>query len=220
MAQPTFLTTETTGMALTKDYTNGMTIVNALHAASGEYGIRVQNTYTYATSGAHKVISGEVTYTPSTEGYSTPIGVQGKVSLGANFTGGTGYMWGVQGVLDLGTSRTLDNSSSIFAALRGVIAGSGTVDTDCEAVCCAYLDNLNSANLNGFSAGHSSFLKMHNAGGNMDNVFEVFTGNKVSNLFRFDQCGNMVVQQSAASGTPATIAVDWEGTQYYINMYQ
>jgi hypothetical protein len=54
----------------------------------------------------------------------------------------------------------------------------------------------------------------------MNSAIYLRNGNKVAHLFRFEDAGNMVVAQAKKTGTNATIAVDWEGTTYYINLYQ
>lgn len=189
---------------------------------SGGEPLAVDSIFTLATSGVHKAVQGICTYSPATSGYATSIGVAGKVTLTAakSFTGGIGYMWGVQGQMDFGASCVINNASSIFAALRGVITGTTPVDTECQGVSCLYLDNLCTSDLNGFSTGKSSFIHAHNAGGYMDAAIRLWGGNKVPVLFRLDACGTMIAVGAAKSGASANIAIDWEGTTYYINVLQ
>ena len=184
------------------------------------FGIRLQNTFTRSAGGSFKGISSELIYTPSGGGYAGMYATGGKVTLGEDLTTGITYMWGVQGQIDLGSGRTINNASTVLAGLRGVITGDTTIDTAVEGVSCLYLDNLNTADLDAFSGGRSSFIKMHNAGGLMDAGFTIFAGNKVPVLFYFEACGTMVVAGAAKSGTSANIAIDWEGATYYINMKQ
>lgn len=215
--------TNTSGWVDIGNRTMGSTISQSW-AVSGGQPFAVNSVFTLATAGVHKSLQGIVTYTPATSGCASSMGVSGKAALaaGKTFSGASqGLMWGVQGNVDIGAGATLNQASSIFAGLRGVItAGATPVFTDAEGICCAYLDNLCTTNMNALATGFSAYLFCNNSGGWMNAAIYLRSANKVSNLFRFEDCGSMVVAQAAKAGTPATIQCDWEGTEYFINMYQ
>ena len=130
-------------------------------------------------------------------------------------------MWGVQGQLDIGAGATINNASSIFAGLRGIIsAGTTPVFTEAEGICCAYLDNLCTTDMNALATGFSAYLFCNNSGGWMNAAIYLRSGNKVEHFVRFETCGTMVTAAAAKSGTAAIIKVDWEGTDYWIVMNQ
>ncbi|KKL94661.1 hypothetical protein LCGC14_1862420 [marine sediment metagenome] len=79
-----------TALPIASTYVGGTAYASSGTFTAGSlFGIRVESIFTLTTTGNHKAISGETTYTPATSGYGSPIGVAAKVSLAGNFTGGT-----------------------------------------------------------------------------------------------------------------------------------
>ena len=195
---------------------------------TGKNGVKVTNIFTLATTGVHKAIEATATYTPATTGYATTIGIAGKASIAAakQLTGGVGYIWGIQGQLDFGTSAVLNNTSSIVAALRGVLTGTTPVMTDILGVSNLYLDNLIATDLTGMSSGESSFIYCANSGKDMDCAIRVYVP-QVSYLFVIDAgtvhggnpAGPMVTPSATTSGSSVKIKCDIDGTEYYLNAY-
>lgn len=170
-------------------------------AVSGGQPLAVNSIFTLATVGVHKAIQGTVTYTPATSGYATSIGLAGKVALAGNFTGGTGYMWGVQGQLDLGTSRTINNASSVLAGIRGIISGTTPVLTDADEICAVYADNLCATDMEGLASGQSSLFRGHNAGGKMNNFLHMWGSNNIQNFANLEAVGGVTPMVSGGGAT-------------------
>lgn len=216
--------TYTTAYPIVSTYSGGNAISVTVTATttSGYTGITVNNSFTKTNGGVHKGISSTVTYTPSGGGYSTPIGVVGKVSLGANFDTGTGYVWGVQGQLDFGTSHTINQANSVFAGVRGVITGTTPTFTDADEICCVYADNLCATNMAGMSTGSSSFFRAHNGGGTMDNFLHLWGANNVSNFVSFESTAGAtpMISGGAAthSGTIKKVRCLVDGSVYYFTI--
>lgn len=148
--------------------------------ASGTNGILVSNTFTLGTTGVHKGIQSDVTYAA---GYATPIGVAGKVSLTGAFTGGVGYIWGVQGQVDFGASSTYNCAGGQVAAVRAVLTtGGGTFQAG--NIACIYADNLITSTMTG-TTGTVDLMRLANHGGAIDNAIEIRCPN-TTNLFYLD----------------------------------
>ena len=104
--------------------------------ATGSNSIKITDTFTQNAAAAHKSINVGLTYAP-TLGTACPIGVVGKVTLDGNLTAqsGTSYPglgWGVQGQIHVADTSTINGSTygapgAVYAGLRGVITGAGTV---------------------------------------------------------------------------------------------
>lgn len=193
-------------------------------AASGGNSIKIDNTFTLATAGVHKAIQSDVTYTPATSGFGTSIGVAGKVSINGTFTGGQGFGWGIQGNINFTTDATINNSSSIFAALRGVITASGSPTFTAGDVCGLYVDNL-VTNEMAASSGDISFLRLANHGNGssrstIDQAIYIY-GVKVTNLFEFNSAigGGGFVSAfggTAHGGTIKKVAITIDGSAYFL----
>lgn len=189
---------------------------------SGKAGLKVADTFTLETAGVHKSVQGDCTYDPDSTGFATAIGVSGMATMasGKSFTGGVGYLWGVQGVLNLGVSSTFNNVSSVFAALRGVVVGTTPVMTEAYGICNLYLDNLCTTSLKGLATGQSSFIYCHMNAGGLDSAIRIY-GPAVTNLFFLDTCenGGMISDNAETGGTSKKIKVDIDGTTHYVNAY-
>lgn len=226
---------DTSGSYMLWDESNDkVTMVNApieiavTSTGSGAHGLKVDNVFTFTTSGVHKGLNITVTYTPSTTGYATTIGIAGKASIAAakQLTGGTGYIWGIQGQMDFGTSAVINNASSVVAALRGVLTGTTPVFTDAEGVSNLYLDNLISTDITGMSAGYGSFIFIQNSGADVDTAIRVY-GPQVTNLFVLENCnvaggnpgGAMISPTATTSGTSKKIQIIIDTVTYYLNAY-
>lgn len=177
-----------------------------------------------ATSGAGKGIDNEVIYDPVTSGHGTPIGLAGKATLatGKEFSGGVGYMWGVQGQLHFEDGATLDEATSIFSALRGVITASGTpVFTDYGGVNGLYVDNLCAIDLAGISAYAfgSALASLQNHGGTLDHAISLRGGNKITNVFHFDTFGGGAIDAGTKAGAGTHMRILVDGVTKYINIY-
>ncbi len=193
-------------------------------AVSGGSSIAIDNTFTLATAGVHKGITSTVTYTPATSGLGTSIGVAGKAVLNGTFTGGQGLMFGIQGQMDFTTDATINNSSSIFSALRGVITAAGSPTFTAGDVCGLYIDNL-VTNEMAASSGDISLIRIANHGNGssrstIDSAIYVY-GVKVTNLFEFNSAigGGGFVSAfggTAHGGTIKKVAVTIDGSTYFL----
>jgi len=202
-------------------YTDAAVSASATIVATGKYGMRVADIFTLATEGVHKAISGECTYTPSTSGFATPIGVSGMAALGANFTGGVGYMWGIQGVLSLGTSKTIEEASSVLSALRGVITGTTPTLNAIGIISGLYCDNLCATDLAGTATLEVCFMAGWNSGGSMDTCAYFYGNNDVASIFSFDAfAGTSPAIQACGSptfsGTCKKLVIKIDGVTYFL----
>ncbi len=218
--------TFTTAYPIVSTYSGGtsISVTNSATTNTGYMGVYVNDSFTLTTSGVHKAILGKTTYTPASSGYATPIGIVGQVVLtaGKTFSGGQGAMYGVQGQLDLPNTSVLDNSTSVFAALRGVITGAPTC-TNFSVVAGLYVDNLCTGALTGGEFG-SSLAALTNHGAAIDHAIFIYcanAGNTITNLLSIQGDSQSIVSAGAVGTTGAAkIKVLWGTTTYYINMYQ
>lgn len=190
-------------------------------AAAG-HGLHIEHTFTLATSGALKSLQIEQTYQPASGGYATPIPIVGKVTLGedAEFTGGQGAMYGVQGQLHLADGATLNNASSVFAALRGVITGAGTpVFTALDTLAGIYVDNLCATDMHGVAARGASLASFQNHGGWLDDAVLLRGNNKITNLLNLITFGGGCIGSGAKSGSGKYFKCEIDGTTHYLNFY-
>ena len=212
------------GMYTTGKFTAGIYVANAVTTTSALYGIQVEDVLTLTTTGVHKAIQGHTTYTPASSGYATSVGVVGKATLTASktLTGGQAAMYGVQGQLAFGASSVINNSSTIFAALRGVIEGAPTC-TAFSVVAGLYVDNLSTGILTGGEYG-SSLAALTNHGLGIDHAIMIYAanaGNTITNLLSIQGDSQSIVSSGAVGTTGAAkLKVLWGTTTYYINMYQ
>lgn len=189
------------------------------------FGVKVDHIWTYATAGAFKNIQSELEYAPVQGGYGTPIAVVGKTSLGAaaEFTGSQGAFYGVQGQINFKNGATLNQASSIFAALRGVITSEGTpVFTAADTVAGLYCDNLCAVDLRGVGVDNgSAFASFQNHGGGIDHLIHVHGSglSPITNLFSIRGVPGFVSSGTAA-GAAAKMQMLWGADTYYINIYQ
>lgn len=201
--------------ALTADDTFNVAITTG---TTGYYGVRAITTFSLATAGVHKAISGEVLYTPATTGFATSIGVAGKATLNAKgMSGGTGYMWGVQGQLDFAAGSTY--ASSQLAAGRFVMTEAGAVTYTSGNIACIYADNLITSPLADECSGDCDLIRIANHGGKLDHAINVY-GPNVTYLFNLNGCATAgCVSAGTANdvhgGTGKRVKINIDGTSYY-----
>ncbi len=189
------------------------------------HGIHLDYVWTYATSGAFKAVVSELSYEPVQGGYGTPIAVVGKVSLGegAEFTGSQGAMYGVQGQLNFMDGATVNDATSIFAALRGVITSEGTpVFTTASVIAGLYIDNLCAVDITGGQFG-SALAALTNHGSAIDHAIFIYgerVGAEITNLFSIQGDTDFITATAHAAGAEAKIKMLWGSTVYYININQ
>jgi len=186
------------------------------------HGLHVEHTFTLATSGALKSLQIEQTYQPASGGYATPIPIVGKVTLGedAEFTGGQGAMYGVQGQLHFADGATLNNASSVFAGLRGIISKAGTpVFTAFDTIACIYCDNLCATDMHGVGAKGSALASFQNHGAWLDSALVLRGNNKITNLLQLITFGGGCIGNGAKSGSGKYFACLIDGVTHYLNFY-
>ncbi len=196
---------------------------NEVFAAAGHV-IHLENVFTLATAGALKQLQIELVYQPVADsGYGTPIPIVGKVSLGegAEFTGGQGAMYGVQGQLNFMDTAVVNQSSSVFAALRGVISHAGTpVFTDFAVIAGLYVDNLCTIDMKDIADTYGSALaSLQNHGGWLDAGILIRGGNKITNAFMFNTMGGDCIQTGERSGNVKNIKIRIDADTWYLNVY-
>ncbi len=196
-----------------------------VYAAASDRAVEVWATFSLATAGGFYGIESDVKYIPATSGFGTPVGIVGRVTLnaGQTFTGGQAAMEGVRGHLHFADTAVVNQASSIFAALRGVITSAGTpVFTSADTVACLYCDNLNAIDLRGVGvANGSAFASFQNHGGGIDHLIHVHGsgGSPITNIFSIQGVPGFM-SGGAAAGSAAKMQMLWGGTTYYINIYQ
>ena len=203
-------TTLSTGVAM---------YVNSTATAAGSYGMYSLITGTY-TSGGCWAVYGDITWSHATSGYPTMYGVCGRATVNDNYTGGTGYVYAVSGQLHFTNDTIINNGSSVFAALCGVITSDATPTFTTGHITCLYLDNLCSAADLADTAGVNSFIYMaNNSGGkDLDDAIYLY-GPDVLNFMRFQGCTSIV---SSTYTTPLhgtlckKIKISLDGTTYYL----
>ncbi|KKK52360.1 hypothetical protein LCGC14_3105700, partial [marine sediment metagenome] len=186
-------------------------------------GIKVDFTFSLATTGGLNGIESNMDYEPAGDsGYATPVGIVGRATLkaGMTFTGGQAGMEGVRGHLAFEDGAILNQASSIFTGLRGVITKSGTpVFTAFDTIACLYCDNLCATNMAGIASTYgSALISLQNHGGTLDAGIIIRGGNKLSAIFKFVTCGGVINSGVKSSGAK-NIKVNIDGTVYYWNLY-
>jgi len=202
----------TTGLYILSEMTDSISIANPAKTTSGRTGIKVVNSFTKTTSGVHKGISVQVTYTPATSGAATPIGIVGKVIVDAEM--GICWAWGIQGQIDFSDNANLTNGT--YAAVRAVMTASATPDFTNGNICGLYIDNLIVYDLTGMT---SSLIHMGNHGGSyMDNAMYIH-GRDVTYLFELNDCEIGGFQSDAGGvshgGTLKTLKLNIDSVDYY-----
>lgn len=193
--------------------------VNSTATASGSYGVYSLVTGTY-TSGGCWAVYGDITWSHATSGYPTLYGVCGRATVNDNYTGGTGYVYAVSGQLHFTNDAIINNGSSVFAALCGVITSDASPTFTTGHITCLYLDNLcNDTDLADI-AGVNSFIYMaNNSGGkDMDDAVYLY-GPDVSNFIRFQGCTSIVssTYTTPLHGTACVkIKISIDGTTHYV----
>jgi len=214
--------TNATGIAMTGTYSVAGISITSSFAATGDYGILVTDTYT-KVDGAHNAITGITIYDPAVEGYGWINAVSGKLQLKTlkEFDGGQGGLFGGQFQLDFGESAIMDEPSSIFAGLRGVLTGTTPVLTNASVVACCYLDNLITTNLAGTAQNGASLLAIQNHGGTLDHGISIYGNNKITNIFAFYTCEDAISRNAAVEDvdTPYKMKILIDGDLYYIQLY-
>ncbi len=213
--------TFTTAYPIVSTYSSGacITVTNTA-TASGYYGLYANSTFSYATSGVHKAILGKTTYSPASSGYGTSIGVVGQVVLtaGKTFSGGQGAMYGVQGQLDLPSTAILDNSSSVFAALRAVITGAPTC-TNFSLVAGLYIDTLNTGNITGGEYGSAMIAMAVNGAGSIDTAILIKSGATLTNFLNIQGTPSFMAGDVKETTGVYSLRVKIGENDYWINCY-
>ncbi len=203
----------------------GNTTNPLVYAAAGDKASEIWATFSLATAGGFYGLESDVLYSPATSGFGTPVGVVGRVTLAASktFTGGQAGMEGIRGHIQFNDGATLNQASSIFTAIRGVITSSGTpVFTAADTVACLYCDNLCTIDLRGVGvANGSAFASFQNHGNGIDHLIHVHGsgGSPITNIFSIQGVPGFM-SGGAAAGSAAKMQMLWGGTTYYINIYQ
>lgn len=194
---------------------------NTVFTAAG-HGIHFEHVFTYATAGALKSLQIELVYQPASGGYATPIPIVGKVSLGAGaeFTGGQGAMYGVQGQLNFKHGAIVNQANAVFAGLRGVITNETTpVFTAFDTIAGLYVDNLCSIDMKGIGAKGSALASLQNHGAWLDDALLLRGNNKITNLFNLITFGGGCIGSGAKSGAGKYFACKIDGVTHYLNFY-
>lgn len=195
------------------------------YAASGDKAVEVWNKFTLATAGAFYGIESDVSYEPATSGRGTPIGIVGRVHLAANktFTGGQAAMYAVQGQLDFADGATVNQASSVFAGLRGVMTSSGTpVYTAFDTITGIYIDNLDSKDKAGIGAKGAYLASFQNHGGTLDAALHLRGNNKIGFILSLLTFGGVTpaIGSGAKSGAPVKwLRIELDGVEHFINAY-
>ena len=188
-------------------------------SAAGE-GLYIQHTFTLATTGALKSLRIEQTYQPASGGYGSPVPIASKVSLGegAEFTGGQGGMYAVQGQLNFKDGAIVNQASSIFAGLRGVITTEGTpVFTAFDALAGIYVDNLSAIPLAGIGARCAALVAFMNHGETLDYAVYLRGNNKIAHVWGLSTFAG---SSPAIEGTiDRSIAISIDGATKYLRAY-
>ena len=187
--------TYTTAFPIATTYASGIGFSSVFTAdTSGYSGVRNVSSFSLTAAGVHKGIQSDVTY--NVTGRATSIGVAGKVILGgsADFTGGAGYMWGVQGQMHFTDGCTINNEGSVWAGGRFVLTedsgAGGWTHTDGH-LCVVLIDSLLESSVT-LSTGQKSLLRIGNWGQQsnfctFDSTFHVY-GRHTDHLFYFFDC--------------------------------
>lgn len=195
-----------------------------VYAAASDKAMEVWAKFTFPTTGGFYGIESDVSYEPASSGYGTPVGIVGRTTLaaGKTFTGGQAGMEGVRGHIEFGNTSVLDQASSIFCGLRGVITKSGTpVFTDFDTVACLYCDNLCATDLAGIASTYgSALISLQNHGGTLDAGVIIRGGNKLSAIFKFVTCGGVINTGAKTGGAARNITVNIDGTDWFWNVYE
>lgn len=194
-----------------------------VYGAASDKAMEVWAKFTFPTTGGFYAIEGDVSYEPTGDsGYGTPVGVVGRVTLaeGDTFTGGQAGMEGVRGHLELTNTSVLDQASSIFCGLRGVLTATGTPTyTAFDTIACLYLDNLDANDKAGIGAKGAYLASFQNHGGTLDAALHLRGGNKCTYVFSFLTFVGAIETGNATGGPFRTIPVEIDGVAYKINAY-
>lgn len=142
-------------------------------------------------------------------------GLQGVARLAATYTMTGGSIVGTYG--QVAVNGTVNGSGIMLAGLYGLIEDGGTY-TAVSHVASAWLDSHLTKTV---SAGESELLYMTNNGSTtLGQVFFVYPGNKITNLFKISTASGMVSEEATGGALTAgdfrTIKVSLEGTTYYL----
>lgn len=142
--------------------------------------------------------------------------VQGVARIDAGNTATGGSLTGVYGQVALNATATVNGSGIMMSALYGLIEDGGTY-TAVSHVAAAWLDSHLTKTV---SAGETDFLYISNNGSTTFNqVFFIYAGNKITNLFKISTASGMVGANNAGDATFANwkaIKVDLDGTTHYL----
>ncbi len=193
-----------------------------VYAAASDKASEVWATFSFATTGGFYAFEADVKYIPASSGYGTPVGIVGRSTLnsGQTFTGGQAAMEGVRGHLHMADTATLNQPSSIFCGLRGVLTSAGTpVYTDFDTICCIYCDNLDSIDKAGIGVKGAYLASFQNHGGTLDAALHLRGGNKCTYVFSFLTFVGTILDVNKTGGPFKALGVEIDGVQFWINAY-
>lgn len=132
------------------------------------------------------------------------------VDTGYTVTGGT-----IIGTYGQARADGAVAGSSFMAGLYGLVEEGGGAIT-ASHVCSAWLDSHRNTAVTG---SHQLLYMTNNGTATLDEAIYLYGGNKITKFAKFDTCGTMVSDTATTSGTSKKIAIDIDGTTYYINAY-
>ena len=142
--------------------------------------------------------------------------VQGVARIDAANTITGGSVIGVYGQVALNATAVANGSGVMMAAMYGLIEDGGTY-TAVSHLATAWLDSHLTKTV---TAGEVEFLYISNNGSTtFDQVFFIYGGNKITNLFKISTASGMVGDNNAGDATFAdwkAIKVDLDGTTHYL----
>ena len=173
-----------------------------------------------ATGGVWGVY-GDVTWTHAgSGGKATLMGTTGRVTINGTFDAGVGFCYAVSGELHLNNAADIDGSSSVFAALNGVLTDDASPSLTSGHFACCYLNNL-ASNSDFKGVGNSSMLYIGNNAGlqGFDQVIYLY-GKHITNFITFSNCtaGDACVDTEAVSAETSSgrIKILVDGSTRYL----
>jgi len=181
----------------------------AAGTSAGSYALQVRG-YHRDTSGNFTGVDCEADL--YTTGTGTVRGTQGvaKVRSGVTATGTT--LIGVFGEAKCDTGGVVAGSS-FLAGLYGLIEA-GPAMTATHVTSCW----LDSHQANAVTGEHDLLYMTNNGTAVMDQAIHLY-GPYITNFIKLDTCSTFVTATATTSGTSKKIAIDIDGTTYYINVY-
>jgi len=162
------------------------------------------------TSGTHWGIDSE-THLKAT-GTASLRGVQGVAVLDATFTSTGGTFNGVYGQVRIDGTY---NAPAGFLNAGYFLQGPSTALT-VGHLCSVWLD---SQQANTVTGSHQLAYMTNNGAAQMDEVFYIYGGDKITSLMELDTVGGMVSDTAETGGTSKKIKITIDGVVHYLNAY-